>query len=77
MGWHKIVTPDGYEFEAMSVVEIGDHQIDMDDMTPEQRQYVATKLTIQGLNAAYAGERRYFPETPLPSFKEVFPDLAV
>lgn len=71
---HKLVTKDGWEFNAASYVKIGGKYVDLDDLNEAQREYVATRLNIQGLNAAYAGKRHY-EAVGLPEFHEVFPEL--
>lgn len=71
---HKLVTEDGWEFNAQSFVKINGQYYDLDDLNDQQRDYVAAALNVQGLNAAYAG-KYIFQAEGLPPFAEVFPDL--
>ncbi|MEG2421820.1 MAG: hypothetical protein RSB55_09715 [Oscillospiraceae bacterium] len=70
---HKLVTAEGWEFNAQSFVHIGDKLYDMDELSAEQLDYVGAMLNVQGLNAAYAGELKFQAEG-LPPFKTLFPD---
>lgn len=70
---HKLVTKDGWEFNAASYVKINGKYVDLDDLTQEQQAYIATALNIKALNAAYAGKREYRAEG-LPAFRDVFPE---
>lgn len=72
---HKLVTPSGWEFNAASYVKINGEWVDTDDLNDAQKSYVATRLNIQAMNAAYAGQREYYAEN-LPDVHEVFPQLA-
>ena len=71
---HKLVTKDGWEFNAASYVKINGEYVDTNELTEEQRAYVATLLNVRALNAAYAGKREYRAEG-LPDVREVFPEL--
>lgn len=72
---HKLVTPSGWEFNAGTFVKIGGQYYDVDEMNEAQRNYIAARLNVQGLNAAYAGKLKFQAEG-LPPFNEVFPDIA-
>jgi len=71
----QLTTPQGWTFNSAAYVKVGDKWVDVDELNAQQKQYVATKLNEQALNAAYAGKRVYHPETPLPLAEEVFPEL--
>lgn len=69
----KLVTPKGYEFWAESLVTINGVDYALNEMKPEQKAYVCAVRDINGLNAAFAGERVY--SAKLPPFEEVFADI--
>ena len=71
---HKLVTEQGWEFNAQSFVNIGGKYYDMDEMTPEQRNCVGALLNVQGLNGAFAG-KAVFRAEGIPPLRELFPEL--
>lgn len=71
----ELVTPKGYHFWGESFAVIDGEDYPLNEMTPEQQSYIMTKVNLQALNAAYAGEAEFYAEG-LPEFEEVFPELA-
>ena len=71
-----LTTPEGWTFNSQAFVNIKGRYYDMDEITPEQKRWVSTMINVQGLNAAFAGERVYRPSEPLPPLEEVFPEFA-
>lgn len=71
----QLTTPQGWTFHSAAYVNLGGKWVDVDGLSAKQKQYVATRLNEQALNAAYAGKRVYHPETPLPPAEAIFPEL--
>lgn len=72
-----LTTSKGWPFESQAFVNIKGTYYDMDELTEEQKCWMGTKLNIQGLNAAFSGERVYHSTEELPLLEEVFPELGV
>lgn len=71
----ELVTPSGYKFWGESLVTIDGKDYPLDEMNEAQRDYVMTRINVNGLNAAFAG-RAEFRAEGLPAFEEVFPEIA-
>lgn len=71
----ELVTEKGYRFWGESFVVIDGEDYCLDDLTPEQRDYVLAVRDVNALNAAYAGVAEFYAEGLRP-FGEVFPEIA-
>ena len=71
----ELVTPSGYRFWGESLVTIDGVDYPLDELTREQRSFVLAVRDVNALNAAFAG-RAEFRAEGLPTFEEVFPEIA-
>lgn len=69
----ELTTEKGHKFWYESLVTIGGKEYPINEMAPGQQAYIAAAININGLNAAFAGERAY--SAKLPPVKEVFGDI--
>lgn len=69
----ELTTESGHKFWYESLVTIRGKEYALNEMTPEQQEYIAATLNVNGLNAAFAGERVY--SAKLPPAREVFRDI--
>ena len=60
----------------LSLTSDGAVKVCMDDLTPEQRDYLGALLQVTCLNAIYVGTFEFWAEG-LPVIGNVFPDLMV
>jgi len=65
------------KIRTVSYIHVGDKLVCTDDLTPEQKTYVATVLKTKYLNALFAGRAVFEPKDPLPTAKDVFPELCI
>ena len=71
----QLTTPQGWTFHSAAYVNLGGKWVDVDGLSAKQKQYVATRLNEQALNAAYAGKRVYHRNPPLPRPEALSRDL--
>lgn len=69
----ELITEQGHKFWYESLVAIGEKEYPINEMTTGQQSYIAAAININGLNAAFAGERVY--SAKLPPANEVFGDI--
>lgn len=69
----ELTTEKGHKFWYESLVTIGANEYPINEMGTGQQAYIATAININGLNAAFAGERVY--SANLPPVNEVFVDI--
>lgn len=69
----ELTTAQGYKFWYESFVTIKGKEYAINEMTPEQQEYIAATINVNGLNAAFAGERVY--SAKLPPAREVFREI--
>ncbi|HHU05966.1 MAG TPA: hypothetical protein GXZ65_05750 [Clostridiales bacterium] len=63
------------KIRTVSYIRAGERLICTDELTPEQKAYVATALKTKYLNALFAGSAVFCPKEPLPPAAELFPAL--
>lgn len=66
-----LVTEDGGKFKISAQVILGNKCYDMDQLTENQRRYIAGKLNEHAMNSAYAGRYGFCAEG-LPDLEEAF-----
>lgn len=67
---HKLVTAEGFEFNAQSFIRVGDKEYDLDEMTEEQQVQIGAHLRMRFLNTWYAGKLE-FTAPGLPPVSEI------
>lgn len=60
----ELTTPEGHKFLYESLVTIHGRECPLNEMTPEQQEFVATTINVNAMNIAYAGERVYYADFP-------------
>lgn len=59
---------------TQAFVHVGERLVNVDDLTPEQREYLGAVLRVTMLNAVYDGKATFRAEN-LPDPNELFADL--
>ncbi len=63
------------KIQTISYIHVGDRLVSTDDLSEQQKQYVATILKQGYLNALFRGKAVFNIPDDMPAAEDVFPEL--